>query len=91
MGKLIPDISGKTDTLYTTYSAHYLISQSTHGLTKIGSDNTTWLIIPIKTIMLIYLPERKAFNTRKEAKDYLGGTNKYNKAFKNGDLFFMND
>jgi hypothetical protein len=41
--------------------------------------------------MLIYLPERKAFNTRKEAKDYLGGTNKYNKAFKNGDLFFMND
>ena len=41
--------------------------------------------------MLIYLPERKPFNTRKEAKDYLGGTNKYNKAFKNGDLFFMND
>ncbi len=41
--------------------------------------------------MLLHRPTQIVFHTRKEAKDFLGGTNKYNRAFKNGDLYFMND
>lgn len=41
--------------------------------------------------MLLHRPTKIVFYTRKEAKDFLGGTNKYNRAFKNGDLYFMND
>ena len=37
--------------------------------------------------MLIYLPHSRVFNTRKEAKEYLGGTNKYNRALKQGEIF----
>ena len=37
--------------------------------------------------MLIYIPHSKVFNTRKEAKEYLGGTNKYNRALKQGKIF----
>lgn len=35
---------------------------------------------------MIYKPHSKLFNTRKDLKQYLGGTNKYNKALKNGDI-----
>ena len=41
--------------------------------------------------MLFYRPTLKFFQSRKEAKDYLGGTNKYNRAFKDGDICFMNE
>ena len=41
--------------------------------------------------MLLHRPTQRVFHTRKEAKDFLGGTNKYNRAFKNGDLYFIND
>jgi hypothetical protein len=41
--------------------------------------------------MLLHKPTRRTFQTRKEAKDFLGGTNKYNRAFKDGDIYFMND
>lgn len=37
--------------------------------------------------MMIYRPHNKLFSTRKELKLYLGGTNKYNKALKNGDIY----
>ena len=33
--------------------------------------------------MILYLPTNKRFNNRKEIKQYLGGINAYNKAFKN--------
>ncbi len=36
--------------------------------------------------MYIYKPHNKQFETRKEAKLYLGGTNKYNKTLKDGDI-----
>lgn len=36
---------------------------------------------------MIYRPHNKLFNTRKELKLYLGGTDKYNKALKNGDIY----
>ena len=36
------------------------------------------------TDMLIYRPQNRIFKTRKELKDYLGGTNRYNKALKDG-------
>lgn len=48
------------------------------------------LQITLKTPMLIYLPDNRIFKTRKEAKIYLGGITPYNKAFENGDIFFMN-
>ena len=44
-----------------------------------------------KGFMLLHKPTRRTFQTRKEAKDFLGGTNKYNRAFKDGDIFFMNE
>lgn len=37
--------------------------------------------------MMIYKPHNKLFNTRKEIKQYLGGTYEYNKALKNGDIY----
>lgn len=37
--------------------------------------------------MLIYLPHSKVFDTRKDVKEYLGGTNKYNRALKQGEIF----
>ena len=37
--------------------------------------------------MMIYRPHNKLFNTRKELKQYLGGTYKYNKALKKGDIY----
>lgn len=37
--------------------------------------------------MVIYKPHNKLFNTRREIKQYLGGTNKYNRALKNGDIY----
>ena len=37
--------------------------------------------------MQIYIPHSKVVNTRKEAKEYLGGTNKYNRALKQGKIF----
>lgn len=40
--------------------------------------------------MLIYLPDNRIFKTRKEAKTYLGGITSYNRAFNNGDIFFIN-
>lgn len=40
--------------------------------------------------MYIYKPHYKLFNTRKEIKSYLGGTNRYNKALKNGDIRILN-
>ena len=40
--------------------------------------------------MYIYKPHNKQFETRKEAKLYLGGTNKYNKALKDGDIYITN-
>lgn len=36
---------------------------------------------------MIYKPHNKLFNTRKELKLYLGGTNKYSMALKNGDIY----
>ena len=41
--------------------------------------------------MLLHRPTHRVFRTRKEAKEFLGGTNKYDRAFKDGDLYFMND
>ena len=35
---------------------------------------------------MIYKPHNKLFSTRKEIKQYLGGTYEYNKALKNGDI-----
>ncbi len=40
--------------------------------------------------MYIYRPHSKLFNTRREIKSYLGGTNRFNRALKNGDLKIMN-
>lgn len=40
--------------------------------------------------MYIYKPHYKLFNTRKKIKSYLGGTNRYNKALKNGDIRILN-
>lgn len=40
--------------------------------------------------MYIYKSQNKLFSTRKEIKTYLGGTNKYNKALKNGDIRILN-
>lgn len=40
--------------------------------------------------MLIYIPDNKTFSSRKEAKEYLGGTNAYNRALKNKDIDFIN-
>lgn len=37
--------------------------------------------------MMIYKPHNKLFGSRKELKQYLGGTGKYNKALKNGDIY----
>lgn len=48
------------------------------------------LQITLKTPMLIYLPDNRIFKTRKEAKIYLGGITSYNRAFNNGDIFFIN-
>ena len=48
------------------------------------------LQITLNTPMLIYLPDNRIFKTRKEAKIYLGGITSYNRAFKNGDIFFIN-
>ena len=36
-----------------------------------------------------YKPEDKWFNNRKEAKIYLGGDNKFNKALKNMDIIYV--
>ena len=41
--------------------------------------------------MLLHRPTQRTFHSRKEAKDFLGGTNKYNRAFEDGDIYFMND
>lgn len=41
--------------------------------------------------MLLHRPTQRVFHTRKEAKDFLGGTNKYNRAFKDGDIYFINE
>jgi hypothetical protein len=41
--------------------------------------------------MLLHRPTQKVFHTRKEAKDFLGGTNKYNRALKNKDFYFINE
>lgn len=41
--------------------------------------------------MLLHRPTQRTFHSRKEAKDFLGGPNKYNRAFKDGDIYFMND
>lgn len=38
-------------------------------------------------MMLIYKPLNRVFKTRKELKDYLGGTNRYNKALKDGLIY----
>ena len=48
------------------------------------------LQITLKTPMLIYLPDNRIFNTRKDAKIYLGGITSYNRAFNNGDISFIN-
>lgn len=48
------------------------------------------LQITLKAPMLIYLPDNRIFKTRKEAKIYLGGITSYNRAFNNGDIFFIN-
>lgn len=37
--------------------------------------------------MMIYKPHNKLFYSRKDLKKYLGGTNKYNNALKNGDIY----
>ena len=37
--------------------------------------------------MMIYKPHNKLFGSRKELKQYLGGTGRYNKALKNGDIY----
>lgn len=36
-----------------------------------------------------YKPEDKWFNNRKEAKIYLGGDNKFNKALKNMEIIYV--
>ena len=41
--------------------------------------------------MLLHRPTRRTFHSRKEAKDFLGGTNKYEREFKDGDIYFMNE
>jgi hypothetical protein len=41
--------------------------------------------------MILYLPTNKRFNNRKEIKQYLGGINAYNKAFKNKEIFYYDN
>ena len=41
--------------------------------------------------MIIYLPLNKPFRNRKQAKNFLGGTNKYNIALNNGQILFIDD
>ena len=38
---------------------------------------------------LLYKPDNKWFDTRKELKDYLGGLSAFNKALKNNEVIFM--
>lgn len=40
--------------------------------------------------MIFYKTEKIYFNNRKEAKDYLGGTNRYNKELRYGNLININ-
>jgi hypothetical protein len=41
--------------------------------------------------MLIYLPNKKVFSNRKQIKQYLGGANAYNKAFRNKQIFYTDN
>ena len=36
-----------------------------------------------------YLPHKKWFENRKQAKDYLGGVNKFNTALKKRDIIYI--
>ena len=36
-----------------------------------------------------YIPEKKWFENRKQAKEYLGGTNAFNAAFNKRDIIFV--
>lgn len=40
--------------------------------------------------MLLFKPLNKIFDSRKNLKIYLGGTNIYNKYIKKGDILFIN-
>jgi hypothetical protein len=92
VGKLIPALLGKV-ILYTlpkerTLPIIVFPINGEYGLYRFDYF-TNHLFY--KGIMLLHRPTRRTFHSRKEAKDFLGGTNKYNRAFKDGDIYFMND
>lgn len=46
---------------------------------------------PATNLIIMLLYNNKIFNTRKELKKFLGGTNAYNKILREGDIQFINN